>query len=132
MGREGTPFIGKNLMLAAGCGVTPIMSMTRWLLANRPETHVQVIFNVRTPRDVIFADEWRALSAHYSQLNLTLMAESDATEAFLSGRITREILEQLCPCLLYTSVSALKRKPLFSHPRVPIAERRRASILSHK
>ena len=58
---------------------------------------MQVIFNVRTPRDVIFADEWRALSAHYSQLNLTLMAESDATEAFLSGRITREILEQLCP-----------------------------------
>jgi NADH oxidoreductase Hcr len=87
----------RYLMLAAGCGVTPIMSMTRWLLANRPEAHVQVIFNVRTPRDVIFANEWRDLDARYSQLKLTLMAESEATTEFLTGRITRETLEQICP-----------------------------------
>ncbi|VDR28700.1 NADH oxidoreductase hcr [Raoultella terrigena] len=46
-------------MLAAGCGVTPIMSMRRWLAKYRPEADVQVIFNVRSPEDVIFAEEWR-------------------------------------------------------------------------
>ncbi len=49
----------KFLLLAAGCGVTPIMSMRRWLAKNRPQADVQVIYNVRTPQDVIFADEWR-------------------------------------------------------------------------
>lgn len=41
------------LMLAAGCGVTPIMSMRRWLAKYRPQADVQVIFNVRSPQDVI-------------------------------------------------------------------------------
>jgi NADH oxidoreductase Hcr len=48
-------------MLAAGCGVTPIMSMRRWLAKYRPQADVQVIFNVRSPQDVIFAEEWRSI-----------------------------------------------------------------------
>ena len=44
------------LMCAAGCGVTPVMSMCRYLLAQRPKADIRVIFNVRTPADVIFAD----------------------------------------------------------------------------
>ena len=35
------------------------MSMRRWLAKNRPQADVRVIYNVRTPQDVIFADEWR-------------------------------------------------------------------------
>jgi ferredoxin-NADP reductase len=34
----------KFLLLAAGCGVTPIMSMRRWLAKYRPQADVQVIF----------------------------------------------------------------------------------------
>ncbi len=33
----------KFLLLAAGCGVTPIMSMRRWLAKNRPQADVRVI-----------------------------------------------------------------------------------------
>ena len=44
----------KFLLLAAGCGVTPIMSMRRWLAKNRPQADVRVIYNVRTPQDVNF------------------------------------------------------------------------------
>lgn len=40
-------------MLAAGCGVTPIMSMVRWLMANRPQADVKVLFNVRDSQQVI-------------------------------------------------------------------------------
>lgn len=73
------------LLMAAGCGVTPIMSMRRWLAKHRPQADVQVIYNVRTPEDVIFADEWR-------DYPVTLVAENNATHGFISGRITREIL----------------------------------------
>lgn len=85
------------LMLAAGCGVTPIISMCRWLVANRPACDVAVIFNVRTPADTIFAEQWRELCAAHPQLRLTLMAEQDIRPGYLSGRISAEVLRQVAP-----------------------------------
>lgn len=78
----------KFLMLAAGCGVTPIMSMRRWLAKYRPQADVQVIFNVRSPQDVIFADEWR-------EYPVTLVAENNATHGFVSGRLTTDPLKSV-------------------------------------
>jgi NADH oxidoreductase Hcr len=76
------------LLLAAGCGVTPIMSMRRWLAKYRPQADVQVIFNIRSPQDVIFADEWR-------NYPVTLVAENNATHGFVSGRLSRELLQSV-------------------------------------
>ncbi|KNC92826.1 NADH oxidoreductase [Trabulsiella odontotermitis] len=76
------------LLLAGGCGVTPVMSMRRWLAKYRPQADVQVIFNVRSPQDVIFADEWR-------KYPVTLVAENNATDGFVAGRLTRELLERV-------------------------------------
>ncbi|MBA0215398.1 NADH oxidoreductase [Pectobacterium brasiliense] len=88
----------RYLMAAAGCGVTPIMSMCRWLLANKPQTDIHVIFNVRNPLQVIFAKEWQDLVQRYpQQLHLTLMAEFDAAPGFLSGRISGDLLVEHVP-----------------------------------
>ncbi len=81
------------------------MSMRRWLAKNRPQADVQVIYNVRTPQDVIFADEWR-------NYPVTLVAENNVTEGFIAGRLTRELLtgvpdlaltyrDDLWPCSIY-------------------------------
>ncbi|MCS5880582.1 NADH oxidoreductase [Klebsiella variicola subsp. variicola] len=78
----------KFLLLAAGCGVTPIMSMRRWLAKYRPQADVQVIYCVRSPEDVIFAEEWR-------QYPVTLVAEHHATHGFVAGRLTRELLQSV-------------------------------------
>lgn len=78
----------KLLLLAAGCGVTPIMSMRRWLAKYRPQVDVQVIFSVRSPQDEIFADEWK-------NYPVTLVAENNATAGFLAGRLTQEILRSV-------------------------------------
>ncbi|STM59029.1 HCP oxidoreductase, NADH-dependent [Escherichia coli] len=50
-----------------------------------PQADVRVIYNVRTPQDVIFADEWR-------NYPVTLVAENNVTEGFIAGRLTRELL----------------------------------------
>lgn len=76
------------LLLAGGCGVTPIMSMRRWLAKYRPHADVQVIYNVRTPQDVIFAEEWR-------DYPVTLVAESAGVPDFSEGRLTRDMLQQV-------------------------------------
>ncbi|QGY32212.1 NADH oxidoreductase [Pantoea cypripedii] len=78
----------KLLLLAAGCGITPIMSMRRWLANNHPEKDVQVIFNVRTPEDVIFAREWR-------DYPVTLVAEEHARGNFASGRLSQQLLHSV-------------------------------------
>lgn len=64
------------------------MSMRRWLAKNRPQADVQVIYNVRSPQDVIFADEWR-------NYPVTLVAENNVTEGFIAGRLTRELLTRV-------------------------------------
>ena len=78
----------KFLLLAAGCGVTPIMSMRRWLAKYRPQADVQVIFSVRSPEDVIFAEEWR-------NYPVTLVAEHNATHGFVAGRLSCELLQSV-------------------------------------
>ncbi|UUE11659.1 NADH oxidoreductase [Dickeya zeae] len=102
----------RYLMLAAGCGVTPIMSMTRWLLANRPHTDIQVIFNVRDPQHVIFASQWQTLCQRYpQQLHLMLMAEQQAKAGFLSGRLTESVLLQQVPDITCRTVMTCGPQP---------------------
>ena len=47
-----------------------------------------MIFNVRSPQDVIFAEEWR-------QYPVTLVAENNATHGFVAGRLTTELLQSV-------------------------------------
>ena len=47
-----------------------------------------MIFNVRSPQDVIIAEEWR-------QYPVTLVAENNATHGFVAGRLTTELLQSV-------------------------------------
>lgn len=85
------------LLVGAGSGVTPIMSMTRWLLKNRPEANVSVIHSVHSPNDVIFKQEWAELKANYPHLNIVMNASVDATADFEQGRISKEIVAKAVP-----------------------------------
>ncbi|KGQ62969.1 NADH oxidoreductase [Gallibacterium anatis] len=85
------------LLVAGGCGVTPIMSMTRWLLAHRPEVNIKVLYSVHSPKDVIFKREWELLKQQYPQLNLFMNATTDIEEGFLAGRISPEMLSEIVP-----------------------------------
>ncbi len=93
-----TKIVSNHYLLAAGgCGVTPIMSMTRWLLNNRPEVNITVLYSVHAPKDVIFKREWEQLRHQFPQLKLFINASVDAEEGFLSGRVNRDMLARLVP-----------------------------------
>jgi NADH oxidoreductase Hcr len=81
------------LLLAAGCGVTPIMSICRDVLQQRPANPVAVFYSVRSPQDVIFAAQWRQLAARHPQLTLTLLAENNAESGFVAGRLSQDLLQ---------------------------------------
>lgn len=56
----------KMLFLAAGSGITPCMSMLRWLADTSTKTNVAFINNVRTPNDIIFHQELLYLNTRFS------------------------------------------------------------------
>ncbi|MFE0752537.1 2Fe-2S iron-sulfur cluster-binding protein [Inquilinus sp. NPDC058860] len=53
----------KLLFIAGGSGITPAMSMLRWLADTGCAADIVLINNVRTPDDVIFAQELQHLSS---------------------------------------------------------------------
>jgi glycine betaine catabolism B len=53
----------KLLFISAGSGITPVISMLRWLADTSSDTDIVFINNVRTPDDIIFHQELLHLSA---------------------------------------------------------------------
>lgn len=81
------------LLLAAGCGITPIMSICRHALHHTPARAVTLFYSVRSPQDVIFTQQWQRLAAHYPQLSLILLAENGAAGDFIAGRLSQDLLQ---------------------------------------
>lgn len=60
------------LMLSAGSGITPLMSMLRTLDARGTTLDIDFVHQCRTPADAIFAAELRELAARHTGLRLHL------------------------------------------------------------
>jgi stearoyl-CoA 9-desaturase NADPH oxidoreductase len=58
------------LMLTAGSGITPVMSMLRTLVQRRPEADVVLIHSVRIPEESIFRKELLQLTERFPNLRL--------------------------------------------------------------
>jgi ferredoxin-NADP reductase len=86
----------KILLLAAGSGVVPIMSMLRWLTDTEAQVEVSVLLAFRTSHDIIYRDELNLLAARHRNLTLliTLTKEpSDITQWLgLVGRINETMI----------------------------------------
>jgi ferredoxin-NADP reductase len=81
----------KLLFVSAGSGVTPIMSMLRSLHRNGMRGDVVHLHSSRTPDDVIFGDELRALAEEHDSFSLY--------ERHTAGgpRLAPAELDELCP-----------------------------------
>ncbi len=66
----------KYLFLSAGSGVTPMMSMLRWLNDCAPWTDVAFVNCARTPEDIIFRKELDLLGNRMPGLSLDFLVET--------------------------------------------------------
>lgn len=81
--------------IAAGSGVTPIMSLARTILASSPHTQFSLIYSNRTANDVMFLEELADLKDAYPArfaLYHVLTRERRASDV-LSGRLDAERLD---------------------------------------
>src|SRR3954463_3095263 len=85
------PLPDKLLFISAGSGVTPIMSMLRSLEHQDALDDVLLIHSARTPDDVIFGEQLRAMEKRNEGFRLHEQLTGEM------GRFTPGDLEKLCP-----------------------------------
>jgi ferredoxin-NADP reductase len=81
----------KLLMLSAGSGITPVMSMLRDLCHRAPDRDLVFVHVCRAPRDAIFADELRALAPSIPGLRLVTHVTTER------GRLDSDGIAALVP-----------------------------------
>lgn len=83
------------VFIAAGSGITPIMSMIRHNLGQDLPLRMQLLYGSRTPDEVIFGRELRELAAADERLELfiTLSAAPPGYEG-ACGRLSPEMIEE--------------------------------------
>jgi all-trans-retinol 13,14-reductase len=90
----------KLLMLSAGSGVTPMLSMSRWLVDQKRDVDVVYFHNARTQQDVIFGDEVTAMAKQNPKfkpfLSLTRNPK-DSPWAGLRGYLDENMLQAIAP-----------------------------------
>ncbi len=93
---------GRHLCIAAGSGITPMLSIVSTVLGN-PDAQVTLLYGNRTTSSVMFAEELADLKdAHHDQLDLVhvLSREPRDVELFsgrLDGERLRELLTRVVP-----------------------------------
>ncbi|OCC05483.1 hybrid-cluster NAD(P)-dependent oxidoreductase [Labrys sp. WJW] len=79
----------RYLFISAGSGVTPMMSMLRWLSDCAPWTDVSFVNCARRPEEIIFREELGLLGRHMPGLKLGFMIEERSSRENWFGHIGR-------------------------------------------
>ncbi len=91
----------KLLFIAAGSGITPIMSMCRWLFDTTKDVDVKILASFRTPHDIIFRKELASMAAqrHRFRLALTMTGDCGTSGHWMgfTGRINQEMIALFAP-----------------------------------
>lgn len=95
---------GKYLLLSAGSGITPVMSMARTLRDLGHEADVLFVHSARSPADVVFAHELAALSHRREFRAVSIVEQGAPAWTGLRGRLSPGMLAVLAPDLLEREV----------------------------
>ncbi len=89
------------VLIAGGVGITPLMSILRYLTDQRWSGEIHFLFTAKTPADIIFRQELEDLQKRFSNLrfHLTLTRADKHIWSGRHGRISRELLREIIPDL---------------------------------
>ncbi len=90
------------VLISAGVGITPMVSIIRYLTERSWPGDIFFVYTCRTPADFIFADEVAALQQRNPKLHVVVtMTKAEGTHwKGPHGRITKELLAQTVPDLV--------------------------------
>jgi glycine betaine catabolism B len=92
----------KLLLISAGSGITPMMSMSRWLLETGLDVDIIFIHSASSPNEIIFRQELEMMAAKYQNFHLSVTVtrkQNGQTWLGYSGRLNQTMLQLIVPDL---------------------------------
>ena len=90
----------KLWLISAGSGITPMMSMSRWICDTVSNVDVIFLHSAKSPEDIIFRQELEMMTARYPKFKLaitvTLPVPGQSWYGY-TGRINEKILPAIAP-----------------------------------
>jgi cytochrome-b5 reductase len=84
--------------VAGGTGITPMISIIRWILAQHLDAELFLVFANKTEADIIFRKEWdRNVREHSNFHCYHILEQPPAGWSQGTGRITEEVLRRQLP-----------------------------------
>jgi glycine betaine catabolism B len=92
------------LLIGAGSGITPLMSMSRWIADTGADVDVKFLASFKSPADIIFRKELELISARHACFRVAVTLTSTwpgRTESWtgLTGRFDKSMIHALVPDL---------------------------------
>jgi ferredoxin-NADP reductase len=91
----------KMLFIGAGSGITPVMSMSRWVADTAADVDVKLLACFRSPNEIIFRKELELLSARHRsfQVAVTVTSGWQGTESWtgFTRRISAQMIQMIAP-----------------------------------
>ena len=86
------------VMVAAGSGITPIMSLMKDLLEKEPEARILLFYGNRSTDQIIFKEEIESLKNRYMERLMVyyIMSQEDQESPLFNGRINEEKFSKFC------------------------------------
>lgn len=81
----------KVLFLSASCGITPVMSMTRWLLDTCTESDIRFIHSAKSAAHIVYHSELEMLGEQYDHFRPEYVLDD------CDGLLNIELLHELAP-----------------------------------
>jgi ferredoxin-NADP reductase len=105
----------KMLFIGAGSGITPILSMSRWIADTASNVDVKLLASFKSPLDIIFRKEFEMLSARSKnfQVGITVTSGWHGTDfwAGFTGRINGHMLNMFVPDIQERDIFLCGPKP---------------------
>ena len=92
----------KILFLAAGSGVTPIMSMSRWLCDISADIDIRFYCSVRSSQDIVFGKEIEMMTERYRLFTPCVISTTRSQNepwTGLTGRVNEQMIRMIAPDL---------------------------------
>jgi cytochrome-b5 reductase len=84
--------------VAGGTGITPMISIIRWILAKSLDVELFLVFANKTETDIIFREEWEGNVREHATFHCYhVLEQPPAPWSQGTGRITEEILRRQLP-----------------------------------
>lgn len=90
----------KLLLISAGSGITPMMSMSRWICDTEQKRDIVFFHSTRTPADIIFASELELMDARHQNFHLaitTTRSQAGRSWPGFTGRVNEAMLQLIAP-----------------------------------